>query len=62
MSTNKTYSEVIDEIRNRLDILDVVQSRVVLKKKGANDWYMSEDEALKNGIIDAVVTDLDEIF
>lgn len=38
MATNKTYSEVIDEIRNRLDILDVVQSRVVLKKKGANYW------------------------
>ena len=34
----KTYSEVIDEIRSRLDILDVVQSRVVLKKKGANYW------------------------
>ena len=38
MSTNKTYSEVLDEIRSRLDILDVVQSRVVLKKKGANYW------------------------
>ena len=38
MTTNKTYNEVIDEIRNRLDILDVVQSRVVLKKKGANYW------------------------
>ncbi|MBQ9244996.1 DNA primase [bacterium] len=36
--TQKTYSEVIDEIRSRLDILDVVQSRVVLKKKGANYW------------------------
>ena len=38
MTVNKTYSEVIDEIRNRLDILDVVQSRVVLKKKGQNYW------------------------
>lgn len=38
MTTEKTYSEIIDEIRNRLDILDVVQSRVVLKKKGANYW------------------------
>ncbi len=38
MTTNKTYSEAIDEIRNRLDILDVVQSYVVLKKKGANYW------------------------
>lgn len=38
MTTNKTYTEVIDEIRSRLDILDVVSSRVVLKKKGANYW------------------------
>ena len=34
----KSYSEVVDEIRSRLDILDVVQSRVVLKKRGANYW------------------------
>lgn len=33
-----------------------------LKKKGASDWYMSEDEALDNGVIDAVITDFDEIF
>ena len=38
MTINKTYTEVIDEIKSRLDILDVVQSRVVLKKKGANYW------------------------
>ncbi len=38
MTLLKTYSEVIDEIRARLDILDVVQSRVVLKKRGANYW------------------------
>ncbi len=36
--TGKTYSEILDEIRNRVDILDVVQSRVVLKKRGANYW------------------------
>ena len=38
MSNEKTYSECVDEIRNKLDILDVVQSHVVLKKKGANYW------------------------
>ncbi len=38
MTQTKTYSEVIDEIRNRIDIVDIVRSRVVLKKKGANYW------------------------
>ncbi len=38
MTTTKTYSEAVDEIRNRLDILEIVQSRVLLKKKGANYW------------------------
>ena len=33
-----------------------------LKKKGASDWYMSEDEALERGVIDKIITDLDEIF
>jgi len=33
-----------------------------LKKKGASDWYMDENEALEKGVIDAIITDLDEIF
>lgn len=36
--SEKTYNDVIDEIKNRLDILDVVQSRVILKKSGSNYW------------------------
>ncbi len=32
------------------------------KKKAPYDWYLDEDEALKYGIIDAVVTDIDELF
>ncbi len=38
MNTTKTYAQCVDEIRNKLDILDVIQTRVVLKKKGANYW------------------------
>lgn len=33
-----------------------------LKKKGASDWYMDENEALEKGVIDYIVTDLDDIF
>ncbi|MBQ0090712.1 MAG: ATP-dependent Clp protease proteolytic subunit [Prevotellaceae bacterium] len=32
------------------------------KKKAPTDWYLDEDEALAQGIIDAIITDLDEIF
>lgn len=33
-----------------------------LKKKGASDWYMDENEAVERGVIDAIITDIDEIF
>lgn len=34
----------------------------VFKKKAPSDWYLDEDEALAQGIIDVIITDLDEIF
>ena len=33
-----SYEEVISQIKDRLDIVDVVSSKVVLKKSGANYW------------------------
>lgn len=33
-----------------------------LKKKGASDWYMDENEALENGVIDKIIDSLDEVF
>ena len=32
------------------------------KRKAPNDWYLDENEALKYGIIDTVITDIDELF
>jgi ATP-dependent protease ClpP protease subunit len=34
----------------------------MFKKKTITDWFLDEDEALKNGVIDRIITDLDEIF
>jgi ATP-dependent Clp protease protease subunit len=32
------------------------------KKKAPSDWYMDEDDALKNGLIDEIIADLDTIL
>jgi ATP-dependent Clp protease protease subunit len=32
------------------------------KKKAPSDWYMDEDEALKNGLIDEIIDSLDILF
>lgn len=32
------------------------------KKKAPSDWYMDEDDALKNGLIDEIITDLDTLY
>ena len=32
------------------------------KKKAPGDWYMDEDDALKNGLIDEIISDLDTIL
>jgi ATP-dependent Clp protease protease subunit len=34
----------------------------VYKKKAPNDWYFDEEEALENGVIDEIVTDLDIFY
>ena len=34
----------------------------VYKRKAPNDWYFDEDEALENGVIDEIITELDTII
>lgn len=34
----------------------------MFKKKAPGDWYMDEDEALKNGLIDEIIIDLDTLY
>jgi ATP-dependent Clp protease protease subunit len=33
-----------------------------LKKRGVTDWFMDENEALDNGVVDQIITDIEEIF
>ena len=33
-----------------------------LKKRGITDWFMDENEALDNGVVDQIITDIEEIF
>jgi len=34
----------------------------MFKKKTITDWFLDEDDALKNGVVDQIITDFDEIF
>ena len=34
----------------------------VFKKKAPSDWYMDEEDALQNGLIDEIVTDIDTLY
>jgi ATP-dependent Clp protease protease subunit len=34
----------------------------MFKKKTMTDWFLDEDDALKNGVVDKIISDLDEIF
>ena len=34
----------------------------MFKKKTMTDWFLNEDDALKNGVVDKIITDFDEIF
>src|SRR5574344_2414953 len=38
MATSITFEDVVSQIKDKLDILDVVSKDVILKKSGANYW------------------------
>ena len=60
--STKKYVDALVKRANEEFLARTAVDAKTLKKKGAADWYMDENEALKYGIIDCVITDLDEIF
>ena len=65
MEQAESCKKYVDSLTKRATEEFVANTKIsakTLKKKGASDWYMTEDEALENGVIDQIITDLDEIF
>lgn len=65
MEQAESCKKYVDSLTKRATDEFVSNTKIdakTLKKRGASDWYMSEDEALERGVIDAIITDLDEIF
>lgn len=60
-STKKYFDQVIKRTTDHLMERTNINARL-FKKKASLDWYMNEDEALENGIVDKIIVDLDEIL
>lgn len=61
-ASTKKYVDALVKRANEEFLARTNISAKTLKNKGASDWYMDENEALKYGIIDEVITDLDILF
>lgn len=65
MEQAESYKKYVDYLTKRATDIFLANTKInakTLKKKGASDWYMNEYEALENGVIDKVISELDEIF
>lgn len=56
------YYNAIGKKANDLFVADTKVSAKDLKRKGATDWYISPEDALKLGIVDAIVNDYCEVL
>lgn len=60
-SAKRYYDSLAREANDKL----LEQTKIApkdLKKKGASDWYMSAEDAVKNGVVDKIVEDMTEVF
>lgn len=57
----KRYYDALSKRANDMLLSQTKLQAKDLKKKGASDWYMTEEDALENGIIDAIVSDIDTV-
>lgn len=60
-SAKKYYDSVSKQINDKL-LTDTLISQKELKRKGAVDWYMSAEDALKYKLIDRIIEDFAEVM
>ena len=58
----KKYFDGIGKKANEVFVADTKVQSKDLKKKGAADWYITAEEALKLGIVDAIISDYCEVL
>lgn len=58
----KKYYDKLDKSTTDFFVAHTKITPKELKRKGAVDWYMSADDALKYGIVDRIVETLDEVM
>ena len=65
MEQAESYKKYVDFLTKRATDEFLANTKInakTLKKKGASDWYMNENEALENGVIDKIISSFEEIF
>ena len=65
MEQAESCKKYVDSLTKRATEEFVANTKIdakTLKKKGAADWYMNEDEALEKGVVDEIIVDLDILF
>lgn len=62
VESQKKYVEAIVKRANNEFVNCTKIDAKTLKRKGASDWYMDEDEALKFGIVDEIIQGYDDLF
>ena len=60
-SQMKNYKDLVAKMREFILSKTTIDPKL-FKKKNASEWYISTEEMLANGIVDKIVTNLDEIL
>lgn len=62
VESSKKYYDALSKRANDMLLENTKISPKDLKRKGANDWYITAENAVELGIVDAIVNDFSEVM